>query len=77
MYTASAPASSNLDWAGQISADYRLLEGELGVRPPQAVIASWTDYPRAILPETEAATLTGAALEYLRLSRKGGQMKID
>ena len=73
MYTASAPAYSNLDWAAQISADYRLLEGELAVRPPQAVIASWTDYPRAILPETEAATLTGAALGYLLYREKAAK----
>jgi len=66
MYTADARASFNADWASQISRAYRQFEGDLGVHPPQAVIASWTDFPRANLPETEAATLTGAALGYLR-----------
>jgi hypothetical protein len=66
MYTADARATSNADWASQISKAYHQFEGDLGVHPPQAVIASWTDYPRANLPETEAASLTGAALNYLR-----------
>jgi hypothetical protein len=66
MYTADARAFSNADWASQISKAYHQFEGDLGVHPPQAIIASWTDYPRANLPETEAASLTGAALGYLR-----------
>ena len=70
MYTADARASSNADWASQISTAYRQLEGELKIHPPQAVIASWADYPRANLPETEAASLTGAALGYLRYRDK-------
>ena len=66
MYTADARASSNADWASQISKAYHQFEGDLGVHPPQPIIASWTDYPRANLPETDAASLTGAALGYLR-----------
>lgn len=66
MYTAAAHATSNSDWASQVSRDYHSLEGEMGVRPPQAVIASWTDYPRADLPETDSNTLTGAAFNYLK-----------
>jgi hypothetical protein len=66
MYTADAPATSNADWAAQVAAAYREFEGDLGVHPPQAVIASWTDYPRTNLPETQPASLAGAALDYLR-----------
>ena len=65
MYTADARATTNAAWAAQISAAYRAFESDLGIHPPQAVIASWTDYPRAILPETQPASLTGAALGYL------------
>ena len=64
MYTADARVSTNIEWAQQISAAYRQLEGELAIHPPQPVIASWTDFPRANLPETEPASLTGAALGY-------------
>ena len=70
MYTADWPTSSNSDWASQVARDYHLLEGEMGVRPPQVVIASWTDYPRSNLPETNPDTLTGAALDYLKYHDK-------
>jgi hypothetical protein len=73
MYTAAARSSSDADWSSQIASAYHRFEGDLGVRPPQTVIASWTDYPRANLPETNAETLTGAAMNYLRY--RDGRLK--
>jgi hypothetical protein len=70
MYTAAARASSNSDWASQVNRDYHWLEGEMGIHPPQIVIAAWTDYPRANLPETDSNTLTGVALDYLKYHDK-------
>ena len=65
LVTASPPASSNAAWASEVAANLRQFEA-LGTPPPQQVVfASWTDYPRALLPERDPATMTAALLAYL------------
>jgi len=65
-YTGSAADVTDAMWAASVEHDFRQLEGDMHIIPQQAIIASWTDHPRRLFPETDSTTMTGVALQYYR-----------
>ncbi len=66
IYNGEDLAGSAADWASQARAHFRAFED--GTRPPPdtAVIQSWVRFPRHALPDTDANSLTGVELDYLK-----------
>lgn len=71
IYNASRREETDLSWANAAIAHYRLIEGQLGVRPDQAIFQTWTDRPRLVLPEDTPGTLTNIVLSYLSWEAAG------
>ena len=69
-YTGSISDHSDSEWSAEVAFNYDQVENELNIRPQQVVFASWTDYPRRVLPETNTSTFTGAALSYIQRRKR-------
>lgn len=65
IYNGSRRDDTDLSWSNAAIAHFKLIEGQLGVRPYAAIFQSWTDRPRKMLPEDEPGTLTNVVATYL------------
>jgi hypothetical protein len=64
IYHGSPRARSNQEWCEQAWQQAQNLEIERGISLDRVAFDSWTDFPRSLLPETRAGTLTHLVLEY-------------
>ena len=53
-------------WIDHARRNFERVEGELGILPDHAVIASWNDHPERFLPETSPTAFSNLVLSYLR-----------
>lgn len=63
IYNASDREKSDKEWTSHALANAKALQAV--VKPDVAVIESWNNYPKRVLPETDPTTMTGLIYQYL------------
>ena len=64
IYNSTPFDTSDAAWINHAQAHFELVEGTMHIKPAQAIIETWTDFPRKMLPETSPDTLTNLVLRY-------------
>ena len=64
IYNSTPFDTSDVSWIDDAQAHFELVEGRMHIKPDQAVIETWTDFPRQILPDSTPDSLTNLVLRY-------------
>ena len=64
IYNGTPSNPTDASWIDDAVRHFEEVEGALHIRPDQAMLQSWMDHPRAMLPETDPSALTNLVLRY-------------
>lgn len=65
IYNGTALDPTSAAWVADAKSHVALIEGRLGIHPPQVIFQSWTDLPKMMLPDTAPDTMTGLVAAYV------------
>jgi hypothetical protein len=63
---ASTRETSSQEWVSKAVEHFRRVEASLNIHPRFAVFQFWNRYPKKMIPETDAGTLSHVVREYSR-----------
>lgn len=64
IYNGTPLDDSDVAWVESAAAHFREVEGQLRITPDQAILQSWMDRPRALLPEDKRGSMTSLVTAY-------------
>jgi hypothetical protein len=64
IYNGMPTDATDAVWIDDAESHFRLVEGSMKISPDQAILQSWTDHPRSMLPESNRDALTNLVLRY-------------
>jgi hypothetical protein len=65
IYNGSREDKSDIQWTNHAVERFKYIEANLRIVPDYAIIATWTQRPSRLLPESEPGTLTSVLKQYL------------
>jgi hypothetical protein len=66
VYNGDGTDQTDAAWMAHAENNFTRIEGEMGIKPDEAILASWNDHPDRFLPETSPTALSHLVLSYLR-----------